>query len=34
MLDELIRPRQRPVTNVVAIVVFAATFFPSLQPTT
>jgi putative spermidine/putrescine transport system permease protein len=30
MLDELIRPRQRPVTNVVAIVVFAATFFPIL----
>jgi putative spermidine/putrescine transport system permease protein len=30
MLSELIRPRQRPVTNVVAIVVFAATFFPIL----
>ncbi len=30
MLDELIRPRQRPVTNVVAIVVFAATFVPIL----
>lgn len=30
MLDELIRPRQRPVTNVVAIVVFAATFLPIL----
>jgi putative spermidine/putrescine transport system permease protein len=30
MLDELIRPRQRPVTNVVAILVFAATFFPIL----
>ena len=30
MLDELIRPRQRPVTNVVAIMVFAATFFPIL----
>lgn len=30
MLDELIRPRQRPVTNVVAIVVFVATFFPIL----
>jgi putative spermidine/putrescine transport system permease protein len=30
MLDELIRPRQRPVTNVVAIVVFAATFIPIL----
>jgi putative spermidine/putrescine transport system permease protein len=30
MLDELIRPRQRPVTNVVAMIVFAATFFPIL----
>lgn len=30
MLDELIRPRQRPVTNVVAIVVFIATFIPIL----
>jgi putative spermidine/putrescine transport system permease protein len=30
MLDELIRPRQRPVTNVVAIVVFVATFIPIL----
>jgi putative spermidine/putrescine transport system permease protein len=30
MLDELIRPRQRPVTNVVAILVFAATFIPIL----
>ncbi len=30
MLQELIRPRQRPVTNVVAIVVFAATFIPIL----
>ena len=30
MLQELIRPRQRPVTNVVAIVVFAATFVPIL----
>ncbi|MCF1708581.1 ABC transporter permease [Tabrizicola sp. J26] len=30
MLQELIRPRQRPVTNVVAIVVFAATFLPIL----
>ncbi|MDP3960588.1 MAG: ABC transporter permease [Pseudorhodobacter sp.] len=30
MLNELIRPRQRPVTNVVAIVVFATTFFPIL----
>ena len=30
MLQELIRPRQRPVTNVVAIVVFAATVIPIL----
>ena len=30
MLNELVRPRQRPVTNVVAIIVFAATFFPIL----
>jgi putative spermidine/putrescine transport system permease protein len=30
MLNELVRPRERPVTNVVAIVVFAATFFPIL----
>ncbi|MGB3146218.1 MAG: ABC transporter permease [Paracoccaceae bacterium] len=30
MLDELVRPRQRPVTNVVAIVVFGATFLPIL----
>jgi putative spermidine/putrescine transport system permease protein len=30
MLDELIRPRQRPVTNVVAIMVFTATFLPIL----
>jgi putative spermidine/putrescine transport system permease protein len=30
MLDELIRPRQRPVTNVVAIFVVAVTFFPIL----
>jgi len=30
MLQELVRPRQRPVTNVVAIVVFAATFIPIL----
>jgi len=30
MLDELIRPRQRPVTNVVAMIVFAATFLPIL----
>jgi putative spermidine/putrescine transport system permease protein len=28
MLQELIRPRQRPVTNVVAIFVIAVTFFP------
>ena len=27
---ELVRPRQRPVTNVVAMVVFAATFLPIL----
>jgi putative spermidine/putrescine transport system permease protein len=30
MLEELVRPRQRPVTNVVAMVVFAATFLPIL----
>lgn len=30
MLEELIRPRQRPVTNVVAMMVFAATFIPIL----
>lgn len=30
MLNELVRPRQRPVTNVVAIVVFCATFVPIL----
>lgn len=30
MLQELVRPRQRPVTNVVAIVVFLATFVPIL----
>lgn len=30
MLNELVRPRQRPVTNVVAIVVFATTFAPIL----
>ena len=30
MLEELVRPRQRPVTNVVAMVVFIATFFPIL----
>jgi putative spermidine/putrescine transport system permease protein len=30
MLNELVRPRQRPVTNVVAIVVIVATFVPIL----
>ena len=30
MLNELIRPRQRPVTNVVAILVIAVTFIPIL----
>jgi putative spermidine/putrescine transport system permease protein len=30
MLNELVRPRQRPVTNVVAMVVFLATFLPIL----
>ncbi len=30
MLEELVRPRQRPVTNVVAIVVIFVTFFPIL----
>jgi len=30
MLNELVRPRQRPVTNVVAIIVFACTFLPIL----
>lgn len=30
MLNELVRPRQRPVTNVVAIVVFLATMLPIL----
>ncbi len=30
MLTELVRPRQRPVTNVVAIVVFCVTFLPIL----
>lgn len=30
MLQELVRPRQRPVTNVVAIVVFLTTFIPIL----
>ena len=28
MYSELIRPRQRPVTNVVAIIVMAVTFIP------
>ncbi len=30
MLTELVRPRQRPVTNVVAVFVIAVTFFPIL----
>jgi putative spermidine/putrescine transport system permease protein len=30
ILDQLIRPRQRPVTNVVAILVLATTFIPIL----
>jgi putative spermidine/putrescine transport system permease protein len=30
MLNELVRPRQRPVTNVVAIIVFMATVLPIL----
>lgn len=30
MLEELIRPRQRPVTNVVAMLVFVGTFLPIL----
>lgn len=30
MFNELVRPRQRPVTNVVAIVVFLTTFIPIL----
>jgi putative spermidine/putrescine transport system permease protein len=30
MLTELIRPRQRPVTNVVAIFIMAITFIPIL----
>lgn len=30
MLEELVRPRQRPVTNVVAMVVVIMTFFPIL----
>lgn len=28
MFQELIRPRQRPVTNVVAVIIIALTFFP------
>ena len=28
MLTELVRPRQRPVTNVVAVFVIAVTFIP------
>jgi putative spermidine/putrescine transport system permease protein len=28
MLSELVRPRERPVTNVVAVFVIAATFIP------
>ena len=28
MLQELIRPRQRPVTNVVAVIMIALTFIP------
>ncbi len=31
MLNELVRPRQRPVTNVVAIAVFVTTFVPILM---
>jgi len=31
MLSELVRPRQRPVTNVVAVVVIAVTFIPILM---
>ncbi|WP_275783669.1 ABC transporter permease [Pararhizobium gei] len=31
MLEELIRPRQRPVTNVVAMVVVLVTFLPILE---
>ena len=34
MLNELIRPRQRPVTNVVAIFVIAVTICRSLPPIT
>jgi putative spermidine/putrescine transport system permease protein len=30
MLSELVRPRQRPVTNVVATIVIALTFLPVL----
>ncbi len=30
MLEELIRPRQRPVTNVVAMLVVIVTFLPIL----
>ena len=30
MLEELVRPRQRPVTNVVAMVVVLVTFIPIL----
>ena len=30
MLNELVRPRQRPVTNVVAVFVVAVTFLPIL----
>jgi putative spermidine/putrescine transport system permease protein len=30
MLSELVRPRQRPVTNVVAVFVIAITFLPIL----
>jgi len=30
MLEELVRPRQRPVTNVVAVVVVLVTFLPIL----
>ena len=30
MLEELVRPRQRPVTNVVAMVVVLVTFVPIL----
>jgi len=30
MLTELIRPRQRPVTNVVAVLVIAITLLPNL----